>query len=137
LRVKIATIARRKLGDTPRAFDELQEALSSNGSHPGAIAEVEDILANSEDPEHRARAGEMLEPIYLRAAAWMKVQRALDARLAASQDPAERGELLQRLAPLHAEQLDDYAAALDTLAKPLYADLSDERLWRELKRPAS
>ncbi|HEY4118588.1 MAG TPA: tetratricopeptide repeat protein [Byssovorax sp.] len=136
LRVAIATISREHTGDVARAFDELGEALAIDGSHAGAVAELERLLASSEEPDHRARAGEMLEPVYLRRADWGKVKLALDARLAASQDPAERRELLTRLATLHEEQLEDYGAALETVAKLLHEDLADEKVWSELERLA-
>lgn len=136
LRVNIARIARHNTEDLPRAFDELAEALASDPSHPGAVAELEGLLATSEDAEHKARAGEMLEPVYLRRADWAKVKLALEARLAASQDPAERRDLLQRLATLHEEQLEDYGAALETVAKLLHEDLTDEAVWAELERLA-
>ncbi|HVY44578.1 MAG TPA: tetratricopeptide repeat protein, partial [Minicystis sp.] len=136
LRVAVATIAREHTGDVDRAFDELGEALASDPSHAGAVRELERLLETSEDPDHRARAGEMLEPVYLRRADWGKVKLALDARLTASQDPAERRDLLTRLATLHEEQLEDYAAALETVAQLLHEDLADEKVWSELERLA-
>ncbi len=136
LRVGIAKIARQHTNDVPRAFDELGEALASDPSHEGAVAELEGLLLGSEDAEHKARAGEMLEPVYLRRADWAKVKLALEARLAACQDPGERRDLLQRLATLHEEQLEDYAAALETVAKLLHEDLADEGVWSELERLA-
>ena len=136
LRVKIATIAHRHTNDVSRAFDELEEALEVDMAHAGAIAELESLLASSDDPEHRARAGKMLEPVYQRRADWAKMKLALEARLAASQDPSERRELLTRLATLHEEQLEDYGAALETVAKLLHEDLADETVWSELERLA-
>lgn len=136
LRVSIAKIARHHTGDLQRAFDELAEALASDPSHEGAVAELEALLATSEDPEHKARAGEMLEPVYLRRADWARVKVALDARLAASQEPGERRDLLQRLATLHEEQLEDYSAALETVAMLLHEELTDESVWAELERLA-
>ena len=136
LRVNIARIAREHTGDTQRAFDELGEALHGDAGHEGAVAELEGLLATSVDPEHRARAGEMLEPVYLHLNDWAKVKTALAARLAASQDPAERRDLLTRLATLHEEQLEDYGAALETVAKLLHEDLTDEGVWSDLERLA-
>lgn len=135
LRVKIAVVAHKNTGDVSRAFDELQAALDVDPTHAGAVAELEALLL-AEDPEHRARAGEMLDPVYLRRADWGKVKVALEARLAASQDPTLRRDLLQRLATLHEEQLEDFRAALDTVAALLHEDLSDESVWRELERLA-
>lgn len=136
LRVKIALVAHQHTGDVQRAFDELSEALLIEQGHAGAVSLLESILEKATDPEHRARAGEMLEPVYLRRADWSRVKVALDARLDASQEPAERRDLLQRLATLHEEQLEDYRAALETVAKLLHEDLSDEGVWAELERLA-
>ncbi len=136
LRVKIATVAYKHTGDVPRAFDELGSALDVDQAHTGAVSTLETLLASSEDPEHRARAGEMLEPVYMRRADWQKVRVALEARLAASGDPDARRELLQRLATLHEEQLEDYGAALETVAKLFHEDISDKGVWAELERLA-
>ena len=136
LRARIARIAREHTGDLTRAFDELGEALSVDPAHEGAVTELEGLLEGSSDPEHKARAGEMLEPVYLRRADWATVKTALGARLAASQDPGERRDLLTRLATLHEEQLEDYAAALETVAKLLHEELGDEGVWAELERLA-
>ncbi len=135
LRVKIARVAREHTEDIARAFEELAAALDAEPAHAGAVEVLEKLLA-SEDLETRARAGEMLEPVYLRRASWKEVKVALEARLAASQDPADRRELLTRLATLHEEQLEDYRAALETVAKLLHEELSDEAVWRELERLA-
>jgi tetratricopeptide (TPR) repeat protein/DNA-directed RNA polymerase subunit F len=134
LHVKIAIVA-RSTGDVTRAFDELGAALGDDPTHEGAIAELETLLAG-EDKEQRARAGEMLEPVYLARADWAKVKLALGARLAATEDVGERRELLQKLAALQEEQLEDYRAALDTVAELLHEDLSDEDVWKELDRLA-
>lgn len=136
LRVKIATVAYKHTGDVPRAFDELGAALDVDSSHAGAVSTLETLLTSSDEPEHRARAGEMLEPVYMRRADWHKVRTALEARLAASQDPESRRELLQRLATLHEEQLEDYTAALETVAKLFHEDISDRGVWAELERLA-
>ncbi|MEZ4314782.1 MAG: tetratricopeptide repeat protein [Polyangiaceae bacterium] len=136
LRVKIATVAHKHTGDVPRAFDELGAALDVDASHAGAVSTLETLLAKSEDPEHRARAGEMLEPVYMRRADWQKVRTALEARLSASGDPDSRRELLQRLATLHEEQLEDYGAALETVAKLFHEEISDQEVWGELERLA-
>jgi tetratricopeptide (TPR) repeat protein len=135
LHVKIAALARRHMSDIDRAFDELAAALEADQNHELALAELEQILG-SDDPAHRARAGEILEPVYLRRSDWGRVKTALLARLAESQDPSERSDLLTRLATLYEEQLEDYRAALDTVALLLHEDRADERVWRELERLA-
>ncbi len=145
LRVKIAKTARGKLDDAPRAFDELVEALDADPGHAAAVAELEAILAQPVPEadteagaalEERARAAEMLEPIYLKQADWEKVRATLEARLDASQDPDERRDILKRLSTLHEDQLGDYTAALGATARLLHEEVSDRTTWSELERLA-
>ncbi|NUP12755.1 MAG: hypothetical protein HOW73_42485 [Polyangiaceae bacterium] len=138
LRVKIAKIARQKLGDSSRAFDELEEALAHDPSNGDAIAELEAVLASDDEDggEDRARAGEMLEPVYLKQGAWKKVQRTLEARLEVAQDPTQRIDLLKRLATLQEEQLENFGAAMDATARLLHEDIGDRGVWSELERLA-
>ena len=74
--------------------------------------------------------------MYLARLDWRRVMTALDARLDASQDPDERRQLLRRLAKMHEEQEENYAAALEMTAKLLAEDLTDEGTWAELERLA-
>lgn len=155
LRVKIARIAREELLDSPRAFDELEAALGDDAGSREAIEELESILGKAPDEPQgfraprastttesrdalaeRARAAEMLEPVYRKQALWSKVQHAIEARLVASEEPAERAELLKKLAMLLEEQLDDYAAAMEANAELLHEDIGDRAVWGELERLA-
>ncbi len=136
LRVKIAGVAARRQRDTGRAFEELEQALGKDRHHEGAIAELERLLGEATDPEHRGRAAELLEPVYLVRADWKRVRAALEARLDVATDPDDRRELLTRLAHLFEEQEEDYRAALETTAKLLHEDLADEKTLAELERLA-
>lgn len=136
LHVKIATVASRHLKEPVRAFDEIEAALEIDRQHPGAIAELERVLASETDPEHRGRAASLLEPIYLIRADYDQVMNTIQARLDSVDAPEERRELLTRLAHLYEEQKEDYSAALETVAKLLHEDLSDETTISELERLA-
>src|SRR6478735_9225053 len=136
LRVSIAKVAAQQQKDLGRAFDELETALSADHQHAGVIAELERILADSAEPEHRARAAALLEPVYLKRSDFGRVMDAIRARLSYASDPAERHELLLRLAKLYEEQKEDYRAALDTIAELLKDDLSDAATISELERLA-
>lgn len=136
LRVKIARVAARHLGNSARAFDELEAALEVDRQHEGAILELERVLEGDADPDQRARAAGLLEPIYLVRSDYEKVLRTISARLDASDDPDQRRELLTRLAQLYEEQKEDYASALETTAKLFHEDLADEGVVRELERLA-
>ena len=136
LAVKLAIVAEKHLGDGHRAETELEKALALDPQHGGAIAMLERLLTEAKDPESRARAGEMLEPVYLRRADWKSVMKTLEARLAAAHDPTDRRAILKRLAQLHEEQEENYVAALETVAALLHDDLADEETWAECERLA-
>ncbi|HEX6766663.1 MAG TPA: hypothetical protein VF103_14315, partial [Polyangiaceae bacterium] len=136
LRVKIAGVAVRRLNDPERAFEELEQALGKERRHEGAIEELERLLAEASQPEHRARAAELLEPVYLARADWGRVMSALKARLDVSVDPDRRRDVLTRLAKLYEEQEENYRSALETIAQLLHEDLADEDTIKELERLA-
>lgn len=136
LYVKLATVAERNLHDIPLAFEKLDAALEIDPQHTGAISALERLLSQAEEPSDRARAGEMLEPVYKSRADWKSLLKSLEAQLSASQDVENRRSLLRQLATLHEEQQEDYRAALETTAQLLHEDLSDEETWSELERLA-
>lgn len=136
LHVKMARVLSVRMNETQRAFDELEEALGIEKQHAGAISELEKLMTSGEDAEHRARAAAILEPVYLLRADFGNVMATIQARLEVSQDPDERRELLSRLAQLYEEQKEDYVAALETTAKLLHEDLSDQSSITELERLA-
>ncbi|HEY4160017.1 MAG TPA: hypothetical protein VGM29_18020, partial [Polyangiaceae bacterium] len=81
LHVNIARVAAREQNDLGRAFDELDAALAIDPKHAGVIAELERILADVQEPEHRARAAALLEPVYLSRSDFVRVMDAIRARL--------------------------------------------------------
>jgi tetratricopeptide (TPR) repeat protein len=136
LHVKIARVAAQRQKDLGRAFEELERALELERQHTGAIEELERLLAEADDAEPRARAAVLLEPVYLVRADFSRVMATLRARLAFSQDPEERRELLARLAQLYEEQQEDYVQALETTARLLHEDITSESTMAELERLA-
>lgn len=136
LHVRIARIATERQQDVERAFDELEAALALEGQQADGVALLEVLLSGAPEPEHRARAASLLEPVYLARADYPKVMASLRARLEASQEPDERRDLLSRLAQLQEEQQEDYAGALSTLAQLLHEDLSHVSTLLELERLA-
>jgi len=130
---RLGTVLEKQLKEFDRAFDQYEEALKIDPQHAITVASLESLMS---EPEHAARAAEMLESVYLARAEWRKVMTALEARLAASGDPDTRRTLLRRLAKLHEEQEENYKAALETVAKLLGEDITDETTWAELERLA-
>jgi tetratricopeptide (TPR) repeat protein len=129
----LGDVLERRLHEVDRAFDQYAAALAIDPKHPATVASLEALMAAR---EHGARAAEMLEPVYLARLDWRRVMATLEARLEASQDPDERRQLLRRLAKMHEEQEENYSAALETTAKLLAEDSTDESTWGELERLA-
>jgi golgin subfamily B member 1 len=129
----LGNVLERKMKEIDRAFDQYAAALAIDPRHADTVASLEALMAAR---EHGARAAEMLEPVYLARLDWRRVMATLEARLDSSQDPVERRELLRRLAKMHEEQEEDYSAALETTAKLLAEDPTDEGTWSELERLA-
>jgi len=129
----LGRVHEKELGEIDRAFDEYGEALRQDGSHEPTIASLEHLMTQR---PHASRAAEMLEQVYVSRLDWRKVMTAVEARLDGSEDPDERRTLLRRLAKLHEEQEENYKAALETTAKLLAEDVTDESTWAELERLA-
>ncbi len=136
LRVRVAQVAARELSDLPRAFDALEAALEADRHSEPVIAELEYLMESAPEAEYRARAAALLEPIYLSLGRYDRVMATLACRLEYSQDPEERRDFLSRLAKLHEEQQEDYAAALSTLSRLLQEDITSEDTISELERLA-
>ncbi len=138
----LGRVASVHLSDYDRAFGEYEAALRLDSQHAETVASLEALMQEghrdpaSGGPGHAAQAAEMLESVYLTKLDWRRVMATLDARLAVSQDPDERRQLLRRLAKLHEEQEENYSAALETTAKLLTEDVTDEETWHELERLA-
>jgi tetratricopeptide (TPR) repeat protein len=129
----LGTVLEKRIGDVDRAFHEYEAGLSLDSRHPQTVASLEALMAQR---AWASRAASMLEPVYLARLDWRRVMATLEARLDVSQDPEERREILRRLSKLREEQEENYGAALETTAKLLGEDLTDETTWAELERLA-
>jgi tetratricopeptide (TPR) repeat protein len=133
LHFELGSVVDKRLHEPERAFDEYKSALDLDPQHSPTVAALEALL---QDRGHAARAAEMLEAVYLARLDWRRVMATLDARLGVSEDPDERRQLLRRLAKLYEEQEENYGQALETTAKLLSEDVTDETTWAELERLA-
>ena len=133
LHAALGRIQEKRLGNFEEAFVKYEEALGVDGNHAATVAALEALMG---ERAHAARAAEMLEGVYLARLDWRRVMTTLEARLAVSEDPDERRQLLRRLSKLHEEQGEDYRAALETTAQLLSEDATDEATWAELERLA-
>lgn len=129
----IGVVAQKNLSDVDRALDEFRTALTIDPSYAPTVAALEAML---EDQDLRARAAEILEPVYLARVDWKKVMQTLEVRLLDAQDPSERRAFLVRIAGMHEDEGKDLGAALATYARLMAEEPTNEDTWKELERIA-
>jgi tetratricopeptide (TPR) repeat protein len=130
---RIGVLSRKHLGDVDRALEEFRTTLSLDPAYQPTIDELEGMM---QDETLRARAAEILEPVYLARVDWRKVMQTLEVRLLDARDPEERRTLLTRIASMHEDEGGELGKALDTYARLLADDPTNEETWRELERIA-
>ncbi|HEX7663739.1 MAG TPA: hypothetical protein VF407_04485, partial [Polyangiaceae bacterium] len=130
---RLGSVFEKQVDDLDRALDQYEAALGVSPQHAPTIESLEQIQG---EPSHQLRAAEILEAVYLARSDWTRVMTAIESRLRASDDPEERRTLLKRLAKMREEQAEDYRGALETTAKLLTEDVTDEATWAELERLA-
>ncbi len=136
LRVQLASVSAEKMGDVERGLDELESALAEDSQHQGAVNLLEKLQEKLEDVVLKGRLASLLEPVYMVRADYDRVLGALELRLNGSDVPDERRELVTRMAQIHEEQKEDYAAALEITATLLHDDPSDVLTVEEMERLA-
>jgi golgin subfamily B member 1 len=130
---RIGVVAKKHLNDVDRALEEFRTTLTLDSAYQPTIDELEAMM---QDAELRARAAEILEPVYLARVDWRKVMQTLEVRFLDAQDPEERRTLLTRIAGMHEDEARDYHKALETYARLLADDPTSEDTWKELERVA-
>jgi tetratricopeptide (TPR) repeat protein len=133
LRVELGEINEKHLHDVETAIDNYSAALSGDQRNAKALAAVERFLA---DPELRAMASEVLEPIYVAQQRWTDLIRVYQARLESSSDPRDRLKLTRFVARLYEEQLEDFENASRWYAKLFRESPEDSAIRDQLQRLA-
>ncbi len=134
LRVQLGEILEKQLRDVEAAIENYAAALSGNPRQPAAISALERLL---KDPDARASAAEVLEPIYVGQHQWLDLIRVYEAKLEASADPADRLRLTRFVARLYEEQLEDFEHAIQWTAKVFREAPGDEGVRDQLQRLGS
>jgi tetratricopeptide (TPR) repeat protein len=136
-RMELARLLTQKLSEPSSAVDELQLVveLVPTGGGPGAeaVAALEAMLG---EREHRARAAEILRPIYERADDWRKLVSLNDVRLALTSDESERISILRESATLWEERGADLDRAFEAMRQAWTADPEDGDAREQLDRLA-
>jgi tetratricopeptide (TPR) repeat protein len=134
LRVQLGELLEKQLHDVDAAIDNYAAALGGNQRHPAAISALERHL---NDPEFRAQAAEVLEPIYVTQNRWIDLVRVYEAKLDTAQDPNDRLRLTRFVARLYEEQLEDFENASRWYARLFREAPSDPAVRDQLQRLGS
>jgi tetratricopeptide (TPR) repeat protein len=134
LRVELGQIHEKQLRDIEAAVDNYAAALGSRFQQPAALAALERLLG---DPDGRALAADVLEPIYVAQYRWHDLIRVYEAKLEAAADPSDRLRLTRFVARLYEEQLEDFENASRWYAKVFREAPADDTIRDQLQRLAS
>ncbi|MBL8681341.1 MAG: tetratricopeptide repeat protein [Myxococcales bacterium] len=130
---RLGVVAATRLDEPDRALDYFREVLSRRSDHGETVTALE-TLGTREG--FGARVAEMLEPVYLAREDWPKVIGAIETRIAAAEDPADKRALLGRLGALYEESMEDLDKGLDTYARMFREDVRDRDGWEVVGRLA-
>lgn len=131
LHFRAGRIRRDEHDDVDGAFASFRGALEYEPSHAGAREALEGML---ELELYRVAVLDVLEPIYDQSAEYAKLAALYETRLATLFDPIERTELLERMARLFEERLDDGASALEAYLRALAEEPTNAAIVAELER---
>ena len=134
LRVQLGELHERHLHDVDAAVENYAAALGGNPKQPAATAALERLLG---DPEARALAADVLEPIYVGQHRWHDLVRVYQAKLDGAADPAERLRLTRFVARLYEEQLEDFENATRWYARVFREAPADPAVRDQLQRLAA
>ncbi|MEZ4393540.1 MAG: tetratricopeptide repeat protein [Polyangiales bacterium] len=129
LKFRLATIRQEHMGDVPGAVRLLREILSESLEHGGARASLEQLLR---DPEWRAEAARILQPVYEHGGDWEALVRALEILVVDEDDVAERVTLLRRIGVVHAQGLGDARRAMEAFGRAFRENPTDLEVVEEL-----
>ena len=133
LRVQLGQLHEKQLRDIEAAIDNYAAALGGNQKQPAALEALERLLL---DPDARAQAAEVLEPIYVGQHRWHDLIRVHEAKLESAADPTERLRITRFVARLYEEQLEDFEHASFWYAKVFREAPSDAGVRDQLQRLA-
>lgn len=134
LQVQLGEIHEKHLLDIEAAIDSYAAALGGDPHNAQALTSIERFLL---DPELRAMAAEVLEPIYIGQQKWADLIRVHQAKLDSTTDPDERLRITRFVARLYEEQLEDFENASRWYARLFREAPGDQGIRDQLQRLAA
>jgi len=133
LLLRLGELQATHLGDPGGALETWREVLAVDPSSERAIVSVRALADN---PDQRASAVEILEPIFRNASRWDDLVSVLELKLAGVDDPPARLVELRGLAEVHESGRRDPASAFDAWRRALHEGADDRSVRDELERLA-
>jgi tetratricopeptide (TPR) repeat protein len=133
LRYRSGEVLEREMADVDAAIDAYRDALDIDAHHAKSIDALMRITRN---PDHRARAIELVEPLLRTQERWDDVVQIVEQGLDQISDPYERRTELQRVAEVHEQGRQSPRGAFEALRRALHEEPGDEVLLADLERLA-
>ncbi len=133
LKFRLAQVQLSELGEAEGALENFREILFLDTNHDGARLALEKLL---EDKALRGEAARILETIYEQREDWQNLVHALEILAETTKDPAQKVELLRKIAFTSSNQLGSSEGAIDAQARAVKADPANADARLELEELA-
>jgi tetratricopeptide (TPR) repeat protein len=134
--VLYAEVVGKQLGDLSTALQALKSVVAGDARSEPVARLLEEYRTVATDPDMQATIVEMLQSCYVALERWPEALAALAARVDASNEAAERVELLQTSAGIKADKTGDAAGAYADLERAFHDAPLDAELRDKLERAA-
>jgi golgin subfamily B member 1 len=125
--LRLGRLYGEKLDDPETGIRHMSLALRLDPDHAVATEELDRYL---EDPNMRARAAQMLEPVFAAVADWRRLIQIHEIRLAEAPDEEARVRVLMRIAQIEEDQLEDLDRAFESWTR-LFGEQPGNRYVRD------
>lgn len=130
---RMGQLLEEHLLDVVRAIDFYRQIVERAPDHSPSLEALEHLI---NDPEYRMQAARVLEPLYQRKGEWRKLVDALELKLQEMIEPDARRQVLEQMAVIHEEKLQDQPNAFVTYGRAFREDPEQPAAHQALERLA-
>jgi tetratricopeptide (TPR) repeat protein len=132
--LRIGALQSGPVGDSAAALETYRDILGSDRTNAAALGAAR---ALAEEPDLRADATALLEPLLRELQRWDELVSVLELKLGTLDDSLQRRDELRELARIHERSRSDGAAAFDALRRAAHEDPSHVDTLAQLERLAA